>query len=153
MPGQSQQLSEAASTAEGAKILEIRNMQGELIYRSIWVTNLHRPDRRSDQADGRQFALSGHPVIGRRHERKCDLERKIARAGAGFTQCTSDVVLMGESVENKLASRFFGSQAEQLNHWVDLVPPEVKQFVDAVAAEAIDLRTRPLVRALSLHVE
>jgi hypothetical protein len=40
LPRQRQQLSDAASTAEGTKILEIRNMEGELIYRSIWVAEL-----------------------------------------------------------------------------------------------------------------
>jgi hypothetical protein len=109
MPGQRQQLPDTASTAEGTKILEIRNMEGELIYRSIWVAELHCPDRRSDQSDRRQFALSGHLVVGRRHERQCDLERKIACAGAWFTQCTANVVLMGESVEDELASRSFWS--------------------------------------------
>jgi hypothetical protein len=75
MPGQRQQLSETASTAEGTKILELRNMEGELIYRSIWIAELYRPDRGSGQSDRRQFTLSGHLVVGRPHERQCDLER------------------------------------------------------------------------------
>ena len=74
MPGQRQQLSETASTAEGTKILHSETWS-VIDYRSIWIAELYRPDRGSGQSDRRQFTLSAHLVVGRPHERQCDLER------------------------------------------------------------------------------
>ena len=42
LPGQCQKLSDTASSAEAAQRLEIRDVQGEVPRRGLWVTELYR---------------------------------------------------------------------------------------------------------------
>jgi len=126
MPGQRQQLPDTASSAEGTQRLEIRNIEGDLTSRGVGVAELYGSDRRGGQPDRRHPSLSDDLVARRRQESHGDLEREIACAGIRFSQRAANVVLMGESIEDKLACGSLGAQTESRCHGVDRLPPQVE---------------------------
>jgi hypothetical protein len=75
--------------------------------------------------------VSGHLVEVRRQESNGDRERRIVRAGARFTQCATNVVLMGERIEDSRAGGTFDvALTEPGRRQVDRLRSQVEQLID-----------------------
>lgn len=102
LPGQRHQLPDTASPAERPQGIEIRNRQGELARGVFGIAELHGPERRGAQRQRGQPGAPDHLV--QCHRQKCggDLGGEITGARTRFAECTPNVVLMGEHIEDEL---------------------------------------------------
>ena len=116
--------SRASIEAEGASDQRVR--PSEVIWRGVGVAELHGARRGNRQPQRRQLCVPDELVAHRCRESQGDLEREIACAGARFTQCTANVVLMGESIEDKLACGCLGGESERRCRRVDHLSPQVE---------------------------